>query len=155
LFSNWSGASGLASYNGGGHTQIYAGSASWTDYELAVKFRLANGSNYPGGIRGRVNTSTGESYAAWLYPRARIVKLFRAAAWNTDAAGLALLAQANAGTINSGVFHDLSISFVGSQITVTLDGTQVIQVTDAVLTAGAIALDVSNQPIDFDDVVVT
>ena len=35
------------------------------------------------------------------------------------------------------------------------DGTTVIQVTDATLTSGAVALDVSNQPISFDDVLVT
>jgi hypothetical protein len=155
LFSNWSGASGTASYNGGGHTQIYAGSDTWTDYELAARFRLANGSNYPGGIRGRVDTSTGASYAAWLYPGDGVIKLFRAAAWNIDTPGFAVLAQANVGTITPNVFHDLTISFSGSQITVAFDGTDVIQVTDSVLTAGAIALDVSNQPIEFDDIVVT
>ena len=155
LFSNWSGAAGTAAYNGGGHTQIYAGSGAWTDYKVEAKFRLANGSNYPGGIRGRVNTSTGESYAAWIYPADGVIKLFRAAAWNIDTTGLALLAQANVGTIAPSTFHSLSIGFVGSQITVTYDGTAVIQTTDAALAAGAIALDVSNQPIEWDDVVVT
>ncbi|HEX4960798.1 MAG TPA: hypothetical protein VF173_08160 [Thermoanaerobaculia bacterium] len=155
LFSNWSGSGGTASYNGGGHTQIYAGSGSWTDYEVAAKFRLANGSNYPGGLRGRVNTSTGESYAAWLYPGDGVVKLFHSVAWNIDTTGLTLLAQASVGTIAPSVFHDLSITFVGSQITVNYDGTDVIQTTDTSLTAGAIALDVSNQPIEWDDVVVT
>ncbi|MFY9824876.1 MAG: hypothetical protein WAM82_26085 [Thermoanaerobaculia bacterium] len=158
LFSNWSGAGGTAAYNGGGHTQIFAGGAgsdTWTDYKVAAKLRLANGSNYPGGLRGRVNTSTGESYAAWLYPGDGVVKLYRAAAWNIDTTGLALLAQASVGSITPSVFHDLSISFVGSQITVNYDGTDVIQTTDTSLTAGAIALDVSNQPIEWDDVVVT
>ncbi|HEX3527811.1 MAG TPA: family 16 glycoside hydrolase [Thermoanaerobaculia bacterium] len=154
LFSNWSAAGGTAAYNGGGHTQIYAGSAAWTDYKVEAKFRLANGSNYPGGLRGRVNTSTGESYAAWLYPGDGVIKLYRAAAWNIDTAGLALLAQANV-AITASAFHDLSITFVGSQITVNYDGTDVIQTTDTVLTAGAIALDVSNQPIEWDDVTVT
>ncbi|MBW8876261.1 MAG: hypothetical protein JF614_14945 [Acidobacteria bacterium] len=155
LFSNWSAAGGTASYIGGGHTQIYAGSSTWTDYKVAAKFRLANGSNYPGGLRGRVNTSTGESYAAWLYPGDGVIKLFRAAAWNIDTAGLTLLAQANVGTIAPNAFHDLSITFVGSQIKVNYDGTDVIQTTDTLLTAGAIALDTSNQPIEWDDVVVT
>src|SRR6185295_3423919 len=43
----------------------------------------------------------------------------------------------------------------GSNISVAFNGTTVIQVTDTVLTAGAVALDVSNQPIEFDDVLVT
>jgi hypothetical protein len=155
LFSNWSAAGGTAAYNGGGHTQIYAGSNTWTDYKVAAKFRLANGSDYPGGLRGRVNTSTGASYAAWLYPGEGVIKLYHAMAWNIDTTGLALLAQASVGTITPSAFHDLSISFVGSQITVNYDGTDVIQTTDTTLTAGAIALDVSNQPIEWDDVVVT
>ena len=155
LFSNWTGASGYASYNGGGHTQIYAGSGLWTDYTVQAKVRLANGSNYPGGIRGRVNTSTGESYAAWLYPGDGIIKLYRSAAWDIDTTGLALLAQANVGTMTTGVFHSFAVTFSGSQITVAWDGTDVITTTDTALIAGAIALDVSNQPIDFDDIVVS
>ncbi len=35
------------------------------------------------------------------------------------------------------------------------NGTTVIDVTDTGRAAGAIALDVSNQPIEFDDIVVT
>jgi hypothetical protein len=155
LFSNWSGASGTASYNGGGHTQIYAGNAAWTNYKVESKFRLANGSNFPGGLRGRVNTTTGESYAAWIYPADGVIKLFRAAAWNIDTPGFALLAQASVGTIAPSVFHTLSISFDGSQISAGFNGSTVIQVTDTVLAAGAVALDVSNQPIEFDDVRVT
>src|SRR3954471_19169497 len=155
LLSNWDASSFAAHYNGGGHTQLYAGSSAWTDYKVEAKVRLANGSDYPGGIRGRVNTSTGESYAAWIYPAEGVIKLYRAAAWNIDTAGLALLAQANVGTIAPNVSHTLSLSFSGSQIAVAFNGTTVIQVTDTVLTAGAIALDVSTQPIDFDDVIVT
>jgi hypothetical protein len=155
LFSNWTGAAGTAAYNGGGHTQIYAGNNAWTNYKLEVKVRLANGSNFPGGIRGRVNTTTGESYAAWLYPGDGVIKLFRAAAWNIDTPGFAVLAQTSVGTIAPSVFHTLSLTLDGSQISVAFNGTTVIQVTDTVLTTGAVALDVSNQPIEFDDVVVT
>jgi hypothetical protein len=155
LAANWDASAFAAHYNGGGHTQLWAGSAAWTDYEVEAKILLANGSDYPGGLRGRVNTSTGESYAAWIYPAEGVIKLFRAAAWNIDTAGLALLAQANVGTIAPNVFHTLSITFQGSQISVGFNGATVIQVTDTVLAAGAIALDVSNQPIDFDDVIVT
>jgi hypothetical protein len=158
LFGNWTAATGLASYNGNGHTQIYAGSAAWTDYKVETKVRLASGSDYPGGLRGRVNLSTGASYAAWLYPAEGVIKLFRAAAWNIDTPGLALLSQFTVGPISIGVFHTLALTFQGTQVAVIFDGTTVIQVTDAgpaALAAGAIALDVSTQPIDFDDVVVT
>jgi hypothetical protein len=122
---------------------------------VETKFRLANGSNHPGGLRGRVNTTTGESYAAWIYPADGVIKLFRAAAWDIDTPGLALLAQANVGTIAPNIFHTLSIRLSGSQISVDFNGATVITATDSALTAGAIALDVSNQPIEFDDVIVT
>ena len=59
LLANWSLAPGTASYNGGGHTQIYAGDPAWTDYRVAVRIRLASGSNHPGGLRGRVDPATG------------------------------------------------------------------------------------------------
>ncbi len=155
LLTNWSVSNFVASYNGGGHTQLYAGNTAWTDYKLEARFRLATGSNHPGGIRGRVNTSTGESYAAWIYPSDGLIKLFRVVAWNIDTTGLQLLAQANVGTITPNVFHTLAITFQGSDIAVGYDGSDVIQTTDTAWTAGAIALDVSNQAIDFDDVFVT
>lgn len=46
-FSNWDASSGAAAYNGGGHTQLYAGSGSWTDYRFAVKFRVDVAEDYP------------------------------------------------------------------------------------------------------------
>lgn len=154
-FSSWTAASGTAAYDGSGHTQIYAGDADWTDYTVAARIRLANGNNYPGGLRGRVNTATGESYAAWIYPGFGKIRLYRSAAWDIDAAGLALLAEADVGTIDSGIWHTLAISFDGSRIQVSWNGTAVVDVSDTALAAGAIALDVSNQPIEYDDIVVT
>ena len=101
-----------------------------------------------------MNTATGQSYAVWLYPGTGFIRLFRAAAWNIDTPGLVQLGEAPA-SIAAGVFHTLAVSFEGSTITVKFNGTAVITVTDTTLTAGAIALDVSNQPIEFDDIVVT
>src|SRR6185312_11921159 len=156
LRSNWDASSGAAVYNGGGHTQFYAGGSSWTDYRFQVNVKLDNGSDYPGGIRGRIDVNTGAGYAAWLYPAEGVIKLFRATAWHIDTSGLTLLAQASvSGGITTGVFHTLALDFSGSQISVIFDGTTVIETTDTSLTAGAVALDVSNQPITYDDVTVT
>lgn len=154
LFGNWSAASDVADYNGGGHTQIYAGSGSWTNYTVETKFQLFSGNDYPGGLRGRVNLSTGTAYAAWLYPSEGVIKLFRTGGWDIDSSGLALLQQANA-NITANVFHRLDLTFNGSQITVAFDGNTLITATDTALTSGAIALDTSNQHIQFDDVLVT
>src|SRR5262249_37679812 len=68
LFANWTSSADLADYNGGGHTQIYAGSSSWTDYTVETKFNVSTTNNYPGGLRGRVNTSSGAGYEAWILP---------------------------------------------------------------------------------------
>jgi hypothetical protein len=155
LFANWSAAGHVADYNGGGHTQLYAGSGSWTDYTVETKFQLFSGNNYPGGLRGRVNLSTGQAYAAWLYPGSAQINLFRTAGWNIDTSGLVLLQQATVSSMAANVFHRLDLTFSGAQITVSYDGTVVIQATDSTLAAGAIALDVSSQHIQFEDVLVT
>jgi len=155
LFNNWTATSNLADYNGNGHTQIYAGSGSWTDYTVQTKFLLFSASNYPGGLRGRVNLSSGAAYAAWLYPASSTIKLFRTGGWNIDSPGLAVLGQAAVANITPNAFHTLALNFSGAQITVTYDGTDVIQLTDSTLPQGAIALDVSNQHIQFEDVLVT
>ncbi|HWZ42268.1 MAG TPA: Ig-like domain-containing protein [Candidatus Saccharimonadales bacterium] len=155
LLGNWSASNHAADYNGGGHTQIYAGSSSWADYTVEAKFQLFSGNNYPGGLRGRVNLSTGTSYAAWLYPGSSQIKLFRTGGWNIDSPGLVMLQQATVSSMAANVFHRLDLSFSGAQITVSYDGTVVITATDSTLSAGAIALDVSNQHIQFEDVLVT
>src|SRR4051812_47013563 len=36
LAANWDASSGAAAYNGGGHAQLWAGSAAWTDYRYEV-----------------------------------------------------------------------------------------------------------------------
>lgn len=153
--SHWDGSAGTAAWDGSGHTQLVAGDPLWSDYTLSARFRLAVEQNYPGGLRGRIDPATGAGYAAWLYPTEGVVKLFRTTAWHIDTSGLTLLAQASVGSISANVFHTLELTFDGSQISVDLDSTNVIQTTDTALTAGIVALDVSNQPIEWDDVEVS
>ena len=84
LASNWSVSNGVVSYNGGGASQIYAGNNTWSNYAVQASFRLSTLTDYPGGIRGYVNPSTGASYAAWLYPAEGVVKLWRTTTWNIN-----------------------------------------------------------------------
>jgi hypothetical protein len=151
LASNWSIASNSFNYNGQGHTQQYAGSPSWTDYIVSTNITLANLSDYPGGLRGRVNTGTGAAYVAWLYPAEKLIKLFRCTAWNIDSAGLTLLGQSPIITMDTKP-HALRLWFAGNQISVFYDNAKVITATDSTLTAGAIALDVSSQPVSFSNI---
>ncbi len=150
----WSVIDGVYHYDGSGHTQSYSGDANWGDYVLDVKFRLSTLSDYPGGIRGRVNPDTGAAYAVWLYPGSGKIVLWKTTGWNIDSAGVSQLGVASGITFDTTQFHLLSMSFEGDQITVSYDGAPIITATDASYANGLIALDVSNQAIDFDDIVV-
>jgi IPT/TIG domain-containing protein/3-keto-disaccharide hydrolase len=155
LFGNWTAAQDIADYNGGGHTQIFAGSSAWTDYTVQARFNVFTISNYPGGLRGRVNLSTGAGYEAWILPNSRQIALYRTTGWSIDSPGLTALGSNTVANMDPNVFHNLSLSFSGTTISVIYDGATVITATDATLTGGAIALDVSNQHMQFDDVIVT
>jgi hypothetical protein len=150
--SGWSVVNSAYTYNGGGHTQSYAGSSAWTDYTVAADFQLSSLNDYPGGLRGRVNTATGSSYGVWVYPAERTLKLFRIGQWNIDA-DLSVLGQS--GQLNMDTnWHNLRLAFQGTTIRVYYDNTLVITATDPNYAQGAVALDVSNQPISFDNVTV-
>jgi hypothetical protein len=152
--AGWSVVNGVYSYNGEGHTQAYRGDAGWSDYTLEVAVRLSSLSNYPGGIRGRVNPATGAGYAVWLYPGSGEIRLFRATGWNIDGPGLTQLGQVREISFVPGTFHRVRMVFEGARIDVYWDGVLVISAVDTAYSSGVIALDVSNQRIDFDDVVV-
>ena len=151
--SGWSVANGTYRYNGQGATESWTGLDSWTDYTVAADFQLSSLNDYPGGLRGRLNTSTGASYGVWIYPHEGILKLYRINQWFIDA-GYALLAQSPLLPFDTTGRHNLRLSFSGSQIQVYYDNALAIQATDSTYTQGAIALDVSNQPIAFTNVQV-
>jgi hypothetical protein len=153
LAQDWSIVNGAIQNNGGGHTQIYAGDANWANYDLRVNILLASLSDYPGGIRGRVNPSTGASYALWLYPNEGIVRLYRTVAWNIDQ-GFTQLGQGSF-TFDATKFHTYEMSFSGSTIQVLVDGKQLFSATDTTLTGGMVALDVSNRVINFANIIVS
>lgn len=148
--ANWSVVNGAYTYNGGGPSQTYTGSQSWTDYTFSADFKLSSTSNYPGGIRARLNLSTGAGYGVWFYPGSGLIKLFAIGQWNIDSGSLSLVAQAPV-TFDTNV-HNIRIDMHGSVIQVFYDNTQVMQVTDSTFTTGGIALDVSNQPIQYANV---
>jgi len=150
--AGWSVVNGAYTYNGGGHTQSYAGSSAWTDYTVAADFQLSSPSDYPGGLRGRVNTTTGSSYGAWIYPNEKVLKLFRIGQWNIDS-DLSVLGQSAPINIDTNS-HNLRLVFQGTNIQVYYDNALVITATDSNYSQGAVALDVSNQPIAFDNVTV-
>jgi hypothetical protein len=150
--AGWSVVNGAFSYNSVGESEQYAGSSAWTDYTVSTDFQLASVNDYPGGLRGRVNTTTGASYGVWIYPAERVLKLFRIGQWNIDA-DLTVLGQSAQLPIDTNA-HNLRLVFKGTTIQVYFDNALAISATDASYSQGAVAFDVSNQPISFDNVTV-
>jgi hypothetical protein len=153
--AGWSVVNGVYRYDGRGPTQSYRGDPTWTDYSLEAKFLLKTPSNYPGGIRGRVDVSTGTGYAVWLYPESRVVRLYRETGWNINTWGLTQLGFASEIALDTLNFHTIRLSFSGPSIQVYYDGTLIISASDTAYSSGVIALDVYDQAVDFDDIIVT
>jgi len=153
LNGNWSVVNQSLQYNGNGHTQVYAGNSAWTDYNFTVAIKLATLSDYPGGIRGRVNPSTGAGYVVWLYPTEGVIRLYKNVAWNIGL-GYTQLGQASVSFDNVN-YHNVGLSFNGSTIQVSYDGNVIITATDSTSANGLIALDTSNQVINFTNITVT
>jgi hypothetical protein len=151
LGKNWSVANGTYDYNGGGATQAYINQI-WTNYSFSANFQLSNLKNYPGGIRARLNPSTGAGYALWFYPATGQIKLYTTPQWNINGGGLVTLATASA-KFDTNV-HNIRIDLNGTSITVYYDSVQLIQVTSSTFASGGIALDVSNQPIQCSNILV-
>ncbi len=80
------------------------------------------------------------------------MKLFRIGQWNIDT-DLSVLGQSAPISIDTNL-HNLRLVFQGTTIQVYYDNALVITATDASYSQGAVALDVSNQPIAFDNVTV-
>jgi len=91
----------------------------------------------------------------WLSPGTGEIWLARATAWDIASPGFTQLGIATGILFDTGTFHALRVTFTGSVIEVYYDGRLVIRATDTAYRSGMIALDVTNQPIDFDDVLLT
>lgn len=111
---------------------------NWTDY--AVQAQITFGPNgYGGGLGGRLNPTTGEHYAAWIYPRydagaGKLLRLVRFINWTS----WTLLAQTNV-DLPEGSTHTLQLSFAGNEIAAAFDGQEVAHATDNTLTSGGIS----------------
>jgi hypothetical protein len=154
LASGWSASNGVLSYNGGGSTQLYAGNRSWSNYTVQAAFLLSSLTDYPGGVRGYLNPSTGASYAAWLYPAEGVIKLWRSTVWNLNTNPI-LLGTSAPLAMDDANWHTLSLSMNGGQVVASYDGSPMVTATDTTLSGGMIALDVDTVPIQFDNVLVT
>ncbi len=107
----------------------------WANYSVQSLLQFPVGA-FGGGIGGQLNPVTGAHYGAWIYPEtspstgnAQTLQLLKFNGWNSftnmatvNLAGLGLSVGTNA--------HTLKMQFVGSQVSVYLDGAQLISMTD-------------------------
>ena len=152
--SGWSISNGVYSYNGSGLSLSCAGNTGWTNYDFDTNIKLSNLNNWPGGVRGRVNPSTGAGYAVWLYPGTGMAVLYRDAVWNINDSSLTGLASANL-QFDTTAFHDLKMSFRGNQISVLWDGHLLMTATDSTYGSGFVCMDADNQPISYTNIRVS
>jgi len=151
--SNWTVSNQTLQYSGAANSQLFAGNAAWANYTVNAEFKVSNLLDWPGGIRARVDPSTGAGYMLWLYPALNEIILYRASSWDINQP-LTVLGQSSA-AFDTASFHNLSIAFQGSQIQAAYDGTTLISVTDSTYPSGLVALEGLDQPIAFQSVLVT
>ncbi len=131
----WTVANGELSGSSATDTLAYAYvGTNWTNYtvQARIRFSMTNGP-WGGGIGGRLNTNTGAHYAAWVYPEgssggSSILNLIKWETWGNWSR--IPMAQAHLPGVGTN-WHTVALSFQGSTITASYDGTQVISVTDS------------------------
>jgi hypothetical protein len=103
---------------------------SWSDYSVQAQVKIPSG-GYGGGIGGRLNTATGTHYAVWIYPEnsvggSKVIKLIKFTSWSL----FTTLQQANLSGTVADAFHTIKLTMNGINITVSYDGTQLLNVND-------------------------
>ena len=119
-----------------------------------IQFSSTNG--WGGGIGGRVNSSNGAQYAAWVYPEGSqgdnypgaptglaVLKLLRFTAF---AGAYTVMGQVNLPNVGNN-WHTVQMAFQGTNIVVSFDGTQEINTNDsASFTSGGISAGMYSDP---------
>ena len=111
-------------------------SNSWTNYSVQAQIRFSEGA-YGGGLGGCLNPVTGSRYAAWVYPEgsvggSSVLKLIKFQTWTTfgysnlTSTVMEQVALTGVGTN----WHTVTLSLMGTRITVDYDGVRVVSTTD-------------------------
>jgi hypothetical protein len=108
----------------------------WSNYSVEARIRFGTNS-YGGGLGGRLDPATGRQYAAWIYPEGstgypKTLRLVKFNSWgifgyqNVNGQAMAQVPLEFVGTN----WHALRLSFHGNQISVDIDGSRVLSMTD-------------------------
>ena len=154
---NWIVENGEIKFSAGGNcgaSLYYEDGVDWTDYEFEVDMKLANHSDYPGGIRVRLNPKTGESYFTWIYPAQLIIISYVATAWDCNA-NKGKAAEDKWEPPKVGEWGKLKMVVKGDVIESWWDGEKILSFKDGSLKKGTIALMTYNQDVYFDNVRVS
>jgi hypothetical protein len=123
---------------------------SWGDYSAQAQFQFPVGA-YGGGLGGRVNTTNGAHYAAWVFPEgsaggSNVLKLLKFQTWTTfgyNGVSFAVIQQTNLASVGTN-FHLVKLSFQTNVISVAYDGTPMMTATDIEATpylSGSVSVD--------------
>ena len=113
------------------YAYAYYSSTVWADYSVEGRIQFPAGA-YGGGLGGRLNSSTGAHYAAWIYPDgsaggSNVLRLVKFTGWGQWSGSV--MQQVSLSSVGTG-YHTLRLAFSGNRIQVYYDGTQVADVTD-------------------------
>jgi uncharacterized repeat protein (TIGR02543 family) len=115
----------------GSYGNAFYDAPSWSDYTVQAQVRFSTANGYGGGIGGRLNSTNGAHYAAWLFPESspagpalRLIKFEGWKSWSFTP-----MQTVNPGNLGTN-WHTLALSFQSNNISVSLDGIQQINVLD-------------------------
>jgi hypothetical protein len=137
-----------ATAGGQGYGNLYV-TNSWSSYSVQAQVRFSSGA-YGGGISGDLNSSSGARYAAWIFPEgssggANTLALFKFKNWKNYSYTNSTVPMARINLPSVGTnWHTLLLSLSAPQLSVSLDGAQMISMTDAEAvpyTSGSVGID--------------
>ena len=134
----------------------YTNTLTIDDHSVETDIRFPHTGTFGGGIFGRLDTASGHRYAAWVYPEGsggvpsgygpavvKLIKYYNWGSWVNSPFGLAIVSIPEVGAD----WHQLKMTFTGSQIQVFYDGSELINYTDTdadghgIFTSGYVGVD--------------
>jgi hypothetical protein len=116
--------------------------------------KLANHSDYPGGIRVRLDPKSGESYFTWVYPELKAIISYVAIGWDCNA-NKGQAAREEWEPPKVGEWGKLKMVVKGDVIESWWNGEKILSLKDSSYKKGTIALMTYNQEVYFDNVRVS
>ena len=124
---------------GTGYANIYYNpSTTWTDYSIQARVQYPSGA-FGGGPVGRLNSTTGTRYTAWVYAKTNTLNLLKWSNWTS-------WSLINSVPISppGESWHTVKMDFAGSSIRVYWDGSLLIDAMDSGYTSGGIGFDTTS-----------